>query len=70
MLHSFDSVSLVSIQPSVVKQSCILRRRGRGWKNLPYTVLVFYETLVVATDGDQEKQAMDILEAMNPFLPL
>lgn len=33
-----------------------------------YSVLVLYKALVVATDRDQEEQAVNILKAMNPLL--
>jgi hypothetical protein len=35
-----------------------------------HAIFVFKETHVVTGDRDQEEQAIDVLEAMNPLLPL
>jgi hypothetical protein len=35
-----------------------------------YAVLVLNQALVVATDSNQEKQAVDVLEAVDPLLSL
>lgn len=33
-----------------------------------YAVLVLNKALVITTDGDEEEQAVDILEAVDPLL--
>ena len=35
-----------------------------------YTILVFNKTLVVSADSDEEEQAVDVLEAVDPLLTL
>jgi len=39
-------------------------------RSVTYPVLVLHEALVVATDGNEEEQAVDVLEAVNPLLSL
>lgn len=33
-----------------------------------YAVLVFNKALIIATDGDEEEQAVDVLKAVDPLL--
>lgn len=35
-----------------------------------YTILILDQTLVITADGDEEEQAVDVLETMYPLLPL